>query len=126
MTPSPASTAPAFSPGPRTTCGPSMGRRRSERFECLYEQCSLHISENIASSTSVGSRPSFPTISPNSKSVRPSSRARAARAPAFALGRGINHFVGADGLENLESVGRTRTLVHGVLGMWHEANDVAV
>ena len=33
--PSPTSTAPAFSPGPMTTCGPSVGSRRSSFFECL-------------------------------------------------------------------------------------------
>ena len=33
--PSPTSTAPAFSPGPITTCGPSVGSRRSSFFECL-------------------------------------------------------------------------------------------
>ncbi len=33
--PLPTSTAPAFSPGPITTRGPSVGRRRSSFFECL-------------------------------------------------------------------------------------------
>ena len=34
-TPSPTSTAPAFSPGPISRCGPSTGRPRSSFFECL-------------------------------------------------------------------------------------------
>ncbi len=33
--PEPISTAPAFSPGPITTRGPSVGNRRSSFFECL-------------------------------------------------------------------------------------------
>ena len=33
--PEPMSTAPAFSPGPITTRGPSVGSRRSSFFECL-------------------------------------------------------------------------------------------
>ena len=33
--PSPTSTAPAFSPGPISRCGPSVGSRRSSFFECL-------------------------------------------------------------------------------------------
>ena len=33
--PSPTSTAPAFSPGPITTRGPSVGRRRRSFRECL-------------------------------------------------------------------------------------------
>ena len=33
--PSPTSTAPAFSPGPMTTRGPSVGSVRSSFFECL-------------------------------------------------------------------------------------------
>ena len=34
-TPSPTSTAPAFSPGPMSRCGPSTGSPRSSFFECL-------------------------------------------------------------------------------------------
>ena len=33
--PSPTSTTPAFSPGPISTCGPSVGSMRSSFFECL-------------------------------------------------------------------------------------------
>ena len=33
--PPPTSTAPAFSPGPITTCGPSVGSVRSSFLECL-------------------------------------------------------------------------------------------
>ena len=71
--PPPTSTAPAFSPGPITTLSPSVGKRRSLR-ECLYAQCSDHISENMASSRSFGSRPRSSRIRSYSESVRPSSR----------------------------------------------------
>ncbi len=43
--PSPTLMTPAFSPGPCNTAGPSLGNSRSAVFECLYEQCSLHMSE---------------------------------------------------------------------------------
>jgi hypothetical protein len=33
--PSPMSTTPAFSPGPQMTCGPVVGRVRSQRFDDL-------------------------------------------------------------------------------------------
>src|SRR5438876_7725725 len=57
--PPPRSTAPAFSPGPITTCSPRVGRAASSRLECLYAQCSLHSSEYMASSTRFGGRPCF-------------------------------------------------------------------
>jgi len=41
--PSPASITPAFSPGPTSTRGPSVGRRLRWLREDLYEQCSLHM-----------------------------------------------------------------------------------
>ena len=39
----------ALSPGPQTTRGPRVGKVWSQIFDDLYEQCSLHITENIPS-----------------------------------------------------------------------------
>ena len=58
--PSPIEMTPAFSPGPATTPSPAVGSVRSNGFELLYEQCSLHMTLNIASSRSFGSRPPKP------------------------------------------------------------------
>src|SRR5260370_22523158 len=52
--PSPMSTTPAFSPGPQITRGPVVGNVWSQIFDDLYEQCSLHITENIPSSVMFG------------------------------------------------------------------------
>ena len=41
--PSPASITPAFSPGPTSTLGPSVGSRLRCMRDDLYEQCSLHM-----------------------------------------------------------------------------------
>ncbi len=76
--PPPTSTAPAFSPGPTTTWGPSVGSVRSSFLECLYAQCSLHSSEYIASSTWFGGRPCFSQTSSYSARVRPSATASSA------------------------------------------------
>ena len=73
--PSPTSIAPAFSPGPISTRSPSVGSLRSSFLECLYAQCSDHSSENTASSTALGSRPSRSTMRRVSSSVRPRARA---------------------------------------------------
>ena len=54
--PSPIETTPAFSPGPATTPSPAVGSVASSGFELLYEQCSDHMTLNIASSRSFGSR----------------------------------------------------------------------
>src|SRR5215210_639389 len=78
--PSPTSTAPAFSPGPIITRSPSVGSRSSSLRECLYAQCSDHMSEKTASSTSFGSRPSRSTMRSYSELVSPSSRCRAGAA----------------------------------------------
>src|SRR6478752_3321962 len=75
--PPPTSTAPAFSPGPITTCGPSVGSVRSSFFECLYAQCSLHSSEYIASSSTFGGPPCLSHTSSYSRSVSPSASASA-------------------------------------------------
>ena len=52
------STTPAPSPGPTSTHGASVGKRDRNARDDLYEQCSDHITEYIASSRWVGSRPS--------------------------------------------------------------------
>src|SRR5881227_1852459 len=94
--PPPTSTAPAFSPGPTTTCGPLMGSVRSSFFECLYAQCSLHRSEYIASASA----------SASSGNYRPHRRAHR--------------------LEDQQPIGRgARQLAHRMLGVRHEAEDVA-
>jgi hypothetical protein len=69
-------------PGPASTQGASVGNRRRWMRELLYEQCSDHITEYIASSATVGTRPRVSTMrsysSPRSPSSWPSSRARSA------------------------------------------------
>src|SRR3984957_3248286 len=73
--PEPTSTAPAFSPGPITTCAPSVGSVRSSFLECLYAQCSLHSSEYIASSSTFGGPSCFSQTSSYSAAVSPSASA---------------------------------------------------
>src|SRR4029077_8963852 len=70
QSPSPISTAPAFSPGPCTTRGPVVGSFFKCTRELLYEQCSDHITENMPSSVIFGSRPRISTIFLYSSSVR--------------------------------------------------------
>src|SRR3954471_131028 len=48
---------PAFSPGPCTTSLLRVGSRFRCTRDDLYEQCSLHITEKIPNSVSVGVRP---------------------------------------------------------------------
>src|SRR4030095_3364252 len=60
--PSPISTAPAFSPGPCTTRGPVVGNFLRWMRELLYEQCSLHMAENMPSSVQFGSLPRISRI----------------------------------------------------------------
>ncbi len=52
----------------------SSPNRRRCTFEDLYEQCSDHITEYMASSASVGRRPRISRIRAYSSSLRPSSR----------------------------------------------------
>src|SRR4051812_34996268 len=55
--PSPISITPAFSPGPWITHGALVGSPRKCTLDDLYEQCSFHIAEKIASSVKLGVRP---------------------------------------------------------------------
>src|SRR4051794_20547290 len=74
--PSPMSTAPAFSPGPCSTCGPVVGSCFRNARELLYEQCSDHIAPNTPISSNVGGRlPRSSTILAYSSAVRPCSAA---------------------------------------------------
>ncbi len=76
--PSPRSVTPAFSPMPTIMCcfissvSFSPNWRRCT-FEDLYEQCSDHMTEYMASSAAVGRRPRIFLISAYSFSFRPSS-----------------------------------------------------
>src|SRR5688500_13496658 len=65
---------PAPSPGPTSTQGASVGNRPRYFLDDLYEQCSDHITEYMASSRYVGSRPSRRTMALNSSSVIPNRR----------------------------------------------------
>src|SRR3712207_540471 len=119
--PLPTSTAPAFSPGPMTTFGPSVGSVRRSFLECLYAQCSLHSRLNIASSTSFGGRPSLSITSAYSSRVSPSATASSTLGSAAVSDTGEG-----DGLEELQAVGRAGERVDRVLGVRHEADDVAL
>ena len=76
--PSPMSTTPAFSPMPTSRCffisgvvfSPNCDRCT---LDDLYEQCSDHITEYIASSAAVGRRPRMSRIRWYSSGLRPSS-----------------------------------------------------
>ena len=83
--PSPTSITPAPSPGPTSTQGASVGKRRRWMRELLYEQCSDHITEYIASSRWLGSRPSRVRIWSNSSSVSPSARCVGSSVAASAI-----------------------------------------
>src|ERR1700744_5394396 len=71
--PSPISMTPAFSPGPCSTHGALVGRRRRWKRVDLYEQCSDHITEKMPSSTKLGVRPISSRILAYSASERPCS-----------------------------------------------------
>src|SRR3954451_23581121 len=76
--PSPMSITPAFSPIPASilpagvSCGVSADLRRCT-FEDLYEQCSLHLTQYIASSQLVGRRPRMSRMRWYSSGFNPSS-----------------------------------------------------
>ena len=76
--PSPMSMTPAFSPMPASilpagvSCGMSANLRRCT-LDDLYEQCSLHITEYMASSQLVGRRPRMSRMRWYSSGFSPSS-----------------------------------------------------
>src|SRR3712207_2289745 len=115
--PSPTSTAPAFSPGPMTTFGPSVGSGRRSFLECLYAQCSLHSSENIASSTSFGGRPSLSTTSVYSSRVSPRATASST---VGSVASGELTDAPCHRLEDPQAVLGARQRVDRVLGVRHE------
>src|SRR3954471_9328029 len=125
--PPPTSTAPALSPGPMTTWGPSVGSVRSSFFECLYAQCSLHSSENIASSTWLGARPSLSRIRSYSARVRPSATASSTPGSVPASGGDAPIHRLGHRREDRKAVGRDAgERVDGVLGVGHEPEHVAL
>src|SRR5437879_63637 len=76
--PSPISMTPAFSPGPQITRGPLVGRVRSQTFDDLYEQCSLHIAAMMPVSVRFGVRPRIAQARSNSSALSPNSPANSA------------------------------------------------
>src|SRR5919198_1258964 len=80
------------------------------------------MSENIASSTSFGGRPSRSRMPSYSASVSPSSRACSRPGSSDS---DVPLEVLMDGGEDLQAVDRAGERVDGVLGMGHEAEDVA-
>src|ERR1700739_2190894 len=76
--PSPISTTTPFSPGPQITRVPVVGNVLSQIFDDLYEQCSLHIAENMPSSVRFGVRPRIAQARSNSSALSPCSTARSA------------------------------------------------
>ena len=73
------STTPAFSPMPASSLLPfgvvsgTSPKRRRCTFEDLYEQCSDHMTEYMASSAPLGRRPRISLMRPYSSAVSPSS-----------------------------------------------------
>src|SRR5919107_1093526 len=125
--PPPTWTAPAFSPGPMSTWRPSVGSVRSSFLECLYAQCSLHSSENIASSTWLGARPSLSRISSYSARVSPSATASSTPGSTPASGGDAPIHRLGHRREDRKAVRRDAgELVDGVLGMGHQTEDVAL
>ena len=117
------------------------GSVRSSGLELLYEQCSLHITLNIASSRSFGSRPPRRSrMATSSSSVRPrrrwsgssgvvgsaarprssgADRDRAA-SPARRPGRAVDQRA-----DDAGAVVRAEDRLRGALGMGHQPGDVA-
>src|SRR5262249_20752204 len=77
---------PAFSPGPTSTHGASLGSRRKCRRDDLYEQCSLHMTEYMASSRWLGDRPRMASMRASSSSVKPSARCTSGAGVAVVIG----------------------------------------
>src|SRR6266540_5083132 len=101
--PSPMSTTPAFSPGPWITCDASVGSFLRKVRELLYEQCSLHITENIPSSVRFGARPRRVTIFWYSSSVSPCWAMRSLVMATGVCGRILEGIMSQDGLRSISS-----------------------
>src|SRR6266568_7999237 len=143
--PSPMSMTPAFSPGPQITRGPLVGSVRSQIFDDLYEQCSLHIAAMMPVSVRFGVRPRIAQARSNSSRLRPSSAASSAvtllpimlfrergRLARMRPGRPrSDRDVGASlqrahqAVEKRAAVGSAEQRVGRVLGMRHQAEDRA-
>src|SRR5262245_22301632 len=118
--PSPMSTAPAFSPGPCTTRGPSVGSVFRWMRLLLYEQCSDHITENRPSSVRLGSRPMCLTMRSYSSGLSP-----CLSSVALSMALGVNDGAN-EGFHDPAAVGGAQLGLAGALGMRHEADDVAL
>src|SRR5437899_8629987 len=137
--PSPMSTTPAFSPGPWMTCGASVGSFLRKVRELLYEQCSLHITENIPSSVRFGSRPRRVTIFWYSSSVSPCWAIRSLVMATGVCGRILGDIMSQDGLRSISStlygleqreqdqtsVSVPKQRVGAALWVGHQAEDIA-
>ena len=119
--PSPTSTAPAFSPGPMHHAR-ALGRQR--RAAASWSACRRSARTTSARTSPARPRwargPSFSQISSYSASVRPSSRCLEA-AQAGTRSAPWSHHRG----EEAQPVGRAGERVDRVLGMRHQADDVA-
>src|SRR6266511_1202501 len=114
--PSPISTTPAFSPGPRITHGACVGSSFSQRFDDLYEQCSLHITENTPSSVMLGTRPSTPRMRAYSSGLSPCWATTA----GVISGIGGSGVIGRDGPFLADEGGLARPRLGG--GGWRRAS----
>src|ERR1700680_3251914 len=150
------SPTPAFSPGPWSTCGPRVGRRRRCTLLDLYEQCSLHITLKMPSSVIFGSRLRICFTRAYSSAVRPCSAAISGvtlisvGAVAICALRSKQAEQGASlrenstvqeassggprragqgfghGAQNDQAIGGIEGRFHGALRVRHQARDVAL
>src|SRR5438876_3683523 len=137
------SSTPAFSPGPCSRRGLSAGSSSSVTLECLYPQCSDHITPNIRSSSGDGSRPSRRRISSYSSRVRPTdsgasvavviyfgplviaSPEGAWRSPRLPRGCAPRNDGGDHRFEEQPPVTRSKHLFRRSLGVGHEPDHIA-
>src|SRR6185312_16542622 len=121
--PSPISITPAFSPGPWITQGALVGSFFRWARVDLYEQCSLHITEKMPSSTKEGSRPIKVRMRSYSASDSPCSRTISGVILVMEFNSGKRF---DQALEQLLAVGAAHDFVHHPLGMGHQAQDIAL
>src|ERR1700744_4404776 len=120
--PSPMSITPAFSPGPWITQGALVGSFFRWARVDLYEQCSLHITLKMPSSTKVGSRPIRVRMRSYSASESPCSRTMSGVILVMPLysGKGFDQ-----AFEQLAAVGAAERIVHHPFGVGHQAQHIA-